>query len=594
MIRIAKSGAKAAPTLPGDAVTRTFGIFGMKDSGKTNTGRVVVEGVCKVGGHAVVLDPVGVWWGATRAGEGAGIPGVVIGGEHGDVPLEETGGKLIAEVALERQYPLIVVDMKLLRKGAQRRFLADFLEELYYRNRLPLSVVFEEADQALPQNPRGMDPTLGRVLGAAEDIVKLGRSRGLGAILISQRLATVNKNVTEQIENLMLLRLVGPNDLKAVKEWVQSNGDPVATAKVLDTIASLYQGEAWMYSPGWLRLLERLKMRHARTLDTSATPTNEQVAIEEGAKRAPVSLDELRVAMAETVERALANDPGELRKRVVELERELAGVRAAGTETVREVVWPFTEDELEVVLGHARQVVTEAAEAATVLARVEQNAQHARDCVTVVEALTERLLPMVDMWRLRKDAEAVSLDKLVGVVPGNSIAPARAAPVSGSASKSPDVSRDSAADDGELSAGAQRLLADMERLYPMRVTRGQLAALLKRGAKSSTLTQQLSELVNAGAIESDHGYVVRLGNAAQRDLSPEQQVDLWRRALPDGPRAMFEVMLGSGVPEVERAELFSLAGFSLTSSTPVEHLKLLADNGLVERHGSTVRLLLRR
>lgn len=322
-IYIAKSGAKHAPTLPGDAVTRTFGIFGMKDSGKTTAARVLVEGVCKIGGHAVVIDPVGVWWGATRAGTGPGIQGVVIGGEHGDVPLEETGGKLVAELVLARQYPLVVIDTNLLRKGARHRFLADLLEEVYHRNRKPLMVVFEEADQTLPQAPKSMDPTLGRVLGAAEDIVKLGRSRGLGAALISQRFATVNKNVTEQIESLILLRIIGPNDRKAVKAWIESNGEAEVTAKVMDSMASLHQGEGWLYSPGWLRLLERVRMRASRTLDSSATPTDEEAIEQDAAKRAPVSLETLRTQMQESVERAKENDPAELRKRLVQLEREL-------------------------------------------------------------------------------------------------------------------------------------------------------------------------------------------------------------------------------------------------------------------------------
>lgn len=330
-IYIAKSGARNAPTLPVDAVTRTFGIFGMKDSGKTTTARVLVEGICKTGGHVIVFDPVGVWWGATRAGSGPGIPGVVIGGEHGDVPLEETGGKLIAELALARQYKLIVVDLQLLRKGAARRFLADCLEELYHRNRLPLSVVFEEADQTLPQNPRGMDPTLGRVLGAAEDIVKLGRTRGLGSVLISQRFATVNKNVTEQIESLILLRLIGPKDRKAAKEWIESNGDPAVTAKILDSMASLHQGEGWLYSPGWLRLLEKVRIRASRTLDSSATPTVEQMQAQDSATRAPVSLDTLRDQMAQTIERAKENDPKLLRKRIAELERRVSEL--SNTET---------------------------------------------------------------------------------------------------------------------------------------------------------------------------------------------------------------------------------------------------------------------
>lgn len=588
-IQIAKAGARNPPTLPPDAVTRTFGIFGMKDSGKTNTGRVVTEGIVKVGGHAIVFDPVGVWWGATRAGEGAGIPGVVIGGEHGDVPLEETGGKLIAELALERQYKLVVVDMKLLRKGAQHRFLADCLEELYFRNRLPLSVVFEEADQTLPQNPRGMNPTLGRVLGAAEDIVKLGRSRGLGGILISQRLATVNKNVTEQIENLILLRLVGPNDIKAVKEWVQSNGDPVATAKVLDTIAKLEQGEAWMYSPGWLKLLERIRVRHARTLDSSATPTVEQVQVEQSATRAPVSLDTLRTQMHETVERAKANDPKELRKRIATLEAELATARDAPAATAEpEPVWPFSDEEVERALEEAEVGLAEAHGAGETAKALIEQATRLREVAGAGEERVQRVVTALQAWGERRDASIKSIDDLIVKVTGNRIAPARPAK---SAAKSQDSSPKpaakpaaiSAGDSGDISAGAKRLYEEMVGLHPLALSRTQLATILRRGAKSSTLTQQLAELRDAGLIEDDRGRFVAIVESGNGGMSREELIERWQSALPEGPAAILSVLLSDPEKQWPRPELFLLAGFSPTSSTPVGHLKLLRDNGLAEQ-----------
>lgn len=230
--------------LPLDAVTRTFAALGQRGTGKTSVAVVMAEEMLANGGHVAILDPVGVHWGITRPGTGKGYPGVVIGGEHADVPLEETVGGLVAELVVGRHWPVVVIDMKLLRKGAQRRFMADFLEGVYFHNRHPLHVIFEEADQALPQTPRGMDPTMGRVLGAGEDIVKLGRSRGLGVTLVSQRPATVNKNVLEQ----------------------------AMEKEVMDSLASLQRGECWLWSPGWLRLLQRIQVRPRRTFDSSATP----------------------------------------------------------------------------------------------------------------------------------------------------------------------------------------------------------------------------------------------------------------------------------------------------------------------------------
>lgn len=578
-IYIAKSGAKMAPTLPEDAVTRTFGIFGVKDSGKTTTARVLVEGICKVGGHVVVLDPVGVWWGATRAGDGPGIPGIVLGGEHGDVPLEETGGQLVAELAVSRAYPLVVIDLKLLRKGAAQRFMADFTEGVYFANRRPLHVVFEEADRALPQNPRGMDPTLGRLLGAAEDIVKLGRSRGLGSTFISQRIASVTKNVTEQVEALILHRQIGPRDRKAVKDWIESNGEASVTQKVLDSMASLDQGEAWLYSPGWLRVLERVRMRMPKTLDSSATPRNDDERDErDAAPRAKVDLDVLRERMAETVERARQNDPKELRKQIAALQRELAAAQEeqVSREVEVEVLVPDREAvaALSALLAEFEAVVDALDEAQRGLT------EHAEQILT--NAGEARTLAHERMADLR-----VALDKVGGLPARTRVEETPAAPSPPRQQPASPRPAPTPVADGELSAGAQRLLEEMRGLVPLRLSRTQLATILGRGKKSSTLTQQLGELVAGGYVSNAGGYAVVESNGGP-PLTGDALTQRWLSALPDGPAALLRELIEAG--ELAKDDLFTRAGFSPTSSTPVTHLKLLSDNGLAERRAGMIVL----
>jgi uncharacterized protein len=620
LIRIAKSGARQAPTLPEDAVTRTFGIFGMKDSGKTNTGRVLVEGIVATGGHVIVFDPVGVWWGATRAGEGPGIPGVVIGGEHGDVPLEETGARLIAELALSRQYKLIVVDMKLLRKGAQRRFLADCLEELYFHNRRPLAVIFEEADQTLPQNPRGMDPTLGRVLGAAEDIVKLGRSRGLGGALISQRLATVNKNVTEQIENLILLRLVGPNDLKAVKEWVQSNGDPAATQKVLDSIAKLEQGEAWMYSPGWLKLLERIRVRHARTLDSSATPTNEEAIEQEAAVRATVSLDDLRDQMAATIERAKQNDPKELQRRIEELQGEVAELHNSATDAEPEkIVVP--DRELVAQLSEAAASMDAAVESL----RLERDgmAEDARSHADMLQGTVSDLDGVLGGASTLLEQAHAQLDA-VGALPAKGLsasAVAReiiertpavrgpgASPAPGSMIEDrprrslPEEGRARGggtpyppASNGRVSGPQQRLLdtiAWFESIGVLAPRRAPLAMMAGVSSKSSGFRANLSALSSAGLIEyPDSGRVTytALGREHTRPpASPGSEAELQEGVIRmvSGPQGVLLRELIAAYPsDLDRETLAARAGVSPASSGFRANLSALSSLELITYPG---------
>lgn len=50
-------------SLPADAVTQTFAIFGKRGSGKTNGATVLVEELLKAHLPVVILDPVDAWWG---------------------------------------------------------------------------------------------------------------------------------------------------------------------------------------------------------------------------------------------------------------------------------------------------------------------------------------------------------------------------------------------------------------------------------------------------------------------------------------------------------------------------------------------------
>src|SRR5690242_3984253 len=77
--------------LPAEAASDAIAIVGRRGRGKTTTAVVLVEEIHHAGGRFVVADPVGVWWGlkSTRNGKGKGIPVIVMGGEHADVPLEE-------------------------------------------------------------------------------------------------------------------------------------------------------------------------------------------------------------------------------------------------------------------------------------------------------------------------------------------------------------------------------------------------------------------------------------------------------------------------------------------------------------------------
>lgn len=352
--------------LPLDAVTQPIGIIARRGRGKTYTAKVIAEEMLKAGQQIAVLDPLGAWSGLRSSADGkhAGLSILILGGKAGDLPLEPTAGALIADFIVDTGRSVIIDLSQLESLGAQDRFARDFAMQLYQRKKTaaaptPLHLFVDEADSFAPQKPqRGQE----QMLGAFESLVRRGRMAGIGVTLITQRPAVLNKNVLTQIELLIVLQITGPQDRDAIKPWIEGNADPTEAKLVLGSLATLEVGEAWFWSPSWLGILKRVKVRKAETFDSSATPKAGQVRAAPQVL-APVDLDRLSAAMAETVERAAENDPKTLRARIKVLEKQLAGRAPETVEVPVEVLVPIisgeTLDELQRLLEPHRGLLGE-------------------------------------------------------------------------------------------------------------------------------------------------------------------------------------------------------------------------------------------
>lgn len=98
----------------GDRGDRDVGIHRPARVRQTYASMKYVEELYRAKVQVVVVDPVGVWSGLrTGADGGKGLDIPILGGQHGDIPLEAGAGKLIAG---------LVADVILLRRPAQRIF----------------------------------------------------------------------------------------------------------------------------------------------------------------------------------------------------------------------------------------------------------------------------------------------------------------------------------------------------------------------------------------------------------------------------------------------------------------------------------------
>lgn len=313
--------------LPLDAVTQKLAFLGRTGSGKSYSAMKLCELMMDAGAQIVIFDPVGVWFGL-RLDERGKKPSrftlPVFGGDHGDLPLTAQSGRIIARLVVERSISA-VLDVSMLRKGERKQFATDFAEELFQLKksaRSPLHLFIEEAQTFVPQKTfKGEE----RMLGAFEDLIKLGRNYGIGASLISQRPQAVNKDALNQTECLFAFQMTGPQERKAIEDWVSEKGMPKTIA---DDLPKLQTGRPHVWSPQWLKISEVVGIARKDTFDASATPDfSRSFAIGE---LSPIDVEALKSELAEVITEAEDHDPAKLRKRIATLERELERAKQSG------------------------------------------------------------------------------------------------------------------------------------------------------------------------------------------------------------------------------------------------------------------------
>jgi uncharacterized protein len=304
-------------SLPDTYVTSTGALLAVRGAGKSNTAAVMAEEMFARKLPFVVIDPVGAWWGLRSDSDGQrpGLSIPIFGGKRGDLPLERSAGELVADLVVDQRLSCVLDLSQFGSEGDKKHFLLAFAKRLFQRNEDPLHLFLEEADDYIPQKPMRDELQLVR---AFENIVRRGRGRGLGITLITQRSAVINKNVLTQVETLFAMRTTGPQDIAAIEAWVKYH--QVGT-EVLQSLAALDDGEAWVWSPHFLKTMARVLIRRRWTFDSGATPKNVKAGQERRvATLADVDLDVLRDQMAETVQKAVENDPAALKARIRELE----------------------------------------------------------------------------------------------------------------------------------------------------------------------------------------------------------------------------------------------------------------------------------
>lgn len=305
--------------IPDAALDDRLAFIGTSGSGKTYGAGTAVECILGRGDRAVIIDPLGVWWGLRSLADGKTPPGfdvAIFGGAHGDLPLNEAAGAVIGEAAATMSQSCIIDLTDLGSKASERRFMLAFLEAVYRKSPGdPLHLIFDEADLWAPQ--RSSEPQLQAKM---EQIVRRGRVRGFIPWLITQRPAVLSKDVLSQADGIVAFKLTGSHDRDAIGEWVQGQADRDKWKRIWAEIATYRRGTALVWIPGRGILKEAVAFPAKMTFDSSQTPKR-------GEKRRtallkPLDIASLRSKLAAVEAETKANDPRALRAEIARLKAE--------------------------------------------------------------------------------------------------------------------------------------------------------------------------------------------------------------------------------------------------------------------------------
>ena len=261
--------------------TRT--ILAKRGAGKTYLAGVMLEEVLEKCGNdrpmVVVVDPGGVWWGllATSAGVPSTHEILLLGGSRGHLPLAARDGAAAADVACHVRPRTLILDLSAMAPVEQHQLVADFCNHLWSREHFPVHVFVDEADEFAPQRFGALAQHQRRSLDALSRMFMRGRARGMGGTLISLRPAVLAKNLLSQVEDLVLLRLLESNDIRAASTWLENfehQVTPQQRADCLSHLPVLPTGTAYFLRGGDRPMFRKFKVREKHTYDSSDTLTS--------------------------------------------------------------------------------------------------------------------------------------------------------------------------------------------------------------------------------------------------------------------------------------------------------------------------------
>lgn len=576
--------------LPRDVVTSTLVVYGGKGMGKTNLGSVLMEELAAADLKFAVLDPMGVWWGLrySEDGKGPGIKALILGGVHGDIPIEPTGGAVVADLVVDEEVSVVIdisrrPDGTMWSIGERIRFVTSYCQRLYQRQgerRRPIMQVIDEAARFIPQTVRKGEEYVAACMGAIAVLVEEGRNVAIGVTLITQRSARLNKDVAELADVMIAFRTVGPNSRAAVLDWLGEHVEKERLRDLDQKIRSLPIGAGLVVSPGWLEFEGVVRFRARQTFDSSATPKPGETARKVRGAGATPDLAKYQSRMVETIERAKENDPKELKKQNADLKRQLAAKPATTSVVDQRSVDRAVREAVRDREAHIRELSRR-------LVRIPSLAQQIIATANIVGLDATVSAVVHEAASSRGVAQSVRASD-AGAVP-----PRQHAKVAGSSPATPPP-RDG---DRSVGKGAIRQLLIALAQHPEGLNYRKLGVFSGVSTKGGSFRTYLSTLRGNGWIVGDDKTLVKItdeGVAALGTYEPlpvgRDLLDYWITYFGNGKPAHILRAIGAAWPDAltdadisERADVSTAGGSYRTYLSTLRSRDLIVDVGRGQR-----------
>lgn len=291
-------------------------ILGKRGAGKSSLARFLLEHEVDIDHRCCFIDPMG---------DASGIrlnpdmtPSrfqniIIFGGPRGDLAIDEEDGAKVARIVGTHNISCII-DLSLMIQAEQLRFMGAFADVLYEAIQIPLTLFVDEAHIFAPQE-RGEAGA--KLINRMIRLNAQGRKRGIFLWLLTQRPARINKSVLGGTETFIAMKVIMPQDVKAVSDWFDSNGGESA-ALVKGQLGNLKTGEAFVYASG-SEFFARVQFPMHSTLDTGRTPLHGETVT--GIELPKVDISALAAAFGATTSGDARDDE------ILQLKQELSAVR---------------------------------------------------------------------------------------------------------------------------------------------------------------------------------------------------------------------------------------------------------------------------